>query len=153
VEAEITRLLARARGVLADFDGVRPGSKLTGTLEPSEVLELARPVFYELGIAASVEGPIGRMALRFQAPGSSPRAFRLAIFSEASKLVLTTRWVPYDDRPLVVRGPTTAQRWDEKVFEKAIAEHVTTGLRAFEEDLASGNGHLDSSGDLLGLDS
>jgi hypothetical protein len=151
VEAEITKLLVRARAVLAGFDGPRTDSRLTGTLRPSELLAIARPVFYELGVASAAEGPVGRITLRFEAPSSSPRAFKLALYADAGKLVLTTRWIPYDERPLAMRGPPSAEGWDEDGFEAPILAHVNEGLAAFEDDLAQGRGHLDSSGDLLGL--
>lgn len=153
MEREIEALLRRARAVLARHEGVRPEGRARGVLEAAELLALSRSVFYELGVASSEEGPIGRAALRLEGPAASPRILRVGIFVSKKRLVLATRWHPVEKRPLLVRGEPLAEAWSAQLLEHGLEARIKEGVETFEKELARGEGHLDSSGDLLGLNS
>jgi hypothetical protein len=151
MEREITTLLKRARTVLARHEGPLPGGRIMGALEPAEILALSRPVFYELGVAATEDGPIGRVTLKLAGPDTSSRVFRIGIFVSKGALHVATRWSPREARPLVLRGAATAEGWSAAQLEHALEKRVQDGIASFEQDIARGKGHLESSGDLLGL--
>src|SRR5581483_8603039 len=132
MEREIEHLLRRARAVLLRHEGTPKDGRSRANIEAAELLAISRPVFYELGVSSTEDGPIGRATLRLEGPGASPRTFRLGVFGSKGKLVLATRWHPVEKRPLLKKGEPRAAGWSEEALE-------------------DGEGHLDPSGDLLGL--
>src|SRR5581483_5574338 len=120
MEREIEHLLRRARAVLLRHEGTPKDGRSRANIEAAELLAISRPVFYELGVASTEDGPIGRAALRLAGPAASPRVFRLGVFGSKGKLVVATRWHPVEKRPLLVRGEPAAAAWSAKLLEKPL---------------------------------
>jgi hypothetical protein len=151
-QSDLESLLARVNAALGKHVGPAPGSRSIGTLGLSRVIPETDAVFYRMGIADAAEG--GRAAvcsLRLDGMGASPRTFLVAVFRSRGKLVLASRWIPREDRPLLARGDADAARWPEAALEAALEARIVAGRGAFEDDLARGRGHVDSSQDMLGL--
>ncbi|HZU97440.1 MAG TPA: hypothetical protein VFF73_12140 [Planctomycetota bacterium] len=151
MEKELDLLLKRARAVLARHEGTRPGARARGVIGGASLVALAEPVFYELGVASSDKGPVATLSLRLEHPGATLRTFRIALWASSDRIVLATRWSPLEKRPLVARGEGRADAWSSSALEGVLEERLGVGEAAFERELATGGGHLESSGDLLGL--
>ncbi len=151
MERELDLFLKRVRAVLARHEGTRPGARARGVIGGAAIVALAEPVFYELGVASSDKGPVVSLSLRLEAPGATARTFRVGLWGASDRILLATRWSPLEKRPLIVRGDGRAESWSSAALEGVLEDRLATGEAAFERDLATGGGHLESSGDLLGL--
>jgi hypothetical protein len=146
---QLDALLVRVSAVLERARATPPARGRAG---PAKVVSGADAIFYRLGVVDQADHDrVAFATLTLEAVGARSRELLIGLWGSKGKIVLATRWVPGEDRPLIRRGEPRADAWTRDTLESALDARVAEGRERFEKDVREGRGHFDSSGDLLSL--